>query len=330
MLIRRTQVAFVPSCGGCDDVRHAKLGGCVAGCACVPALAGQIGPPQSPIDVEVGARYWYSWGHDRFNLFDQTGAFQVSRLTWQNMRGSSLEGFFRANTKMGLFVKGYLGGGWLNNGSLQDEDFPPFISPYSSTDSSAKGNLKYGSIDLGYNFVNSAATKIGPFVGYHYWQDSNQASGCTQTAGNPFICAPAIDGSVGVIDETYTWKALRLGVAGDWRFGDKWRLQGDVAYARGNVDMSDLHLLRQNMPGGFAGSTPTDATANGIQLDATVSYQVTDHFSLGVGGRYWKYFPNGGTTHFEQSAIPIGFFLPQASNLEAERYGITVEGAYHF
>jgi hypothetical protein len=138
----------------------------------MPALAGQIGPPQPPVDIEVGARYWYSWGHDKLNLLDTTGAFQVSRLTWQNMKGSSLEGFFRANTKMGVFVKGYLGGGWLNNGSLQDEDFPPFISPYSSTDSSAKGNLKYGSIDLGYNFVNSAATKIGPFVGYHYWQDS--------------------------------------------------------------------------------------------------------------------------------------------------------------
>jgi hypothetical protein len=73
-------------------------------------LAGQIGPPQTPVDIEVGARYWYSWGHDKINLFDPTGTFQVSRLTWQNMKGNSLEGFFRANTKMGVFVKGYLGG----------------------------------------------------------------------------------------------------------------------------------------------------------------------------------------------------------------------------
>ncbi len=280
--------------------------------------------------LEVGGRYWYSTGRDQFNLYDVPGTSMVSRLTWDDLKGHSGEAFFRLDTAFGVFVKGYIGGGVLGNGTMQDEDFPPFIVPYSSTDSSAQGSLAYGSVDVGYNVVNTRKTKLGPFVGYHYWKDKDEAFGCVQTAGNPAVCVPAIPSSVLGITEEFQWNALRLGVSGDWTLARYWRLQAEAAYARGWLDASDTHWLRQNQPGGFAGSTPIDGASDGVQLEAILSYQFTDCFSLGVGGRYWKYNDADGHAHFEQSAIPVGASQPQVSKTNAERYGLLLEGAYHF
>jgi hypothetical protein len=39
------------------------------------------------------------------------------------MQGNSAELFFRATNGGNIFAKGFAGGGWLNGGSLDDEDF---------------------------------------------------------------------------------------------------------------------------------------------------------------------------------------------------------------
>ena len=51
--------------------------------------------------------------------------------------------------------------------------------------------------------------------------------------------------------------------------------------------------------GNFAGPIPEDGNGNtGIQIEAVVSYLVTQDFSLGVGARYWR-FETHGNAHFE-------------------------------
>lgn len=130
--------------------------------------------------LEVGARYWYSEGKEQYKLGDQVGSgTMVSQLTFTSMIGNSGEFFADLKSGKGWFAKAYLGAGSLSGGNLQDEDFPPYVAPYSSTDSPTKGNLKYGSIDLGYNVIETQGFSVGPFIGYHYWKDSNEAYGCS-------------------------------------------------------------------------------------------------------------------------------------------------------
>jgi hypothetical protein len=107
--------------------------------------------PASPLEFEVGTRYWYSSGKEQKTLYDGTGAVRLSRLTWTGETGNSAEGYFNIKDAS-VFVKGYFGVGILGGGNLQDEDFPAFgFSPYSSTNSNAKnGHLSYASMDLGY------------------------------------------------------------------------------------------------------------------------------------------------------------------------------------
>ena len=58
--------------------------------------------------------------------------------------------------------KGYLGGGILTKGDLNDEDFEPFIVPYSSTMSNHKAaSMLYGSVDLGFNLVRNHNIRVG-------------------------------------------------------------------------------------------------------------------------------------------------------------------------
>ena len=131
-------------------------------------------PPRKPVsavDGEFGARYWFSIGKTAKNLYDIPGTALVSRLTYDGLRGHSVEDFGRADHTSGIDVKGYLGGGILTKGDLNDEDFAPFIVPYSSTMSNHKdGQQLDGSADLGFNFVRNHNIRVGAFAGYHYFQ----------------------------------------------------------------------------------------------------------------------------------------------------------------
>ena len=113
----------------------------------------------------------------------------------------------------------------LTHGNLQDEDFPPGITPYSSTNSTLQNqSLGYVSFDFGGALLRGPDFRIDGFVGYHYLHERMKAFGCQQTASNPFICAGGIPNSVAVIVEDDTWQGLRLGLNADMPLADRWRL----------------------------------------------------------------------------------------------------------
>jgi hypothetical protein len=92
--------------------------------------------------VELGARYWYSNGSFAKNLFDDPrfSSNLNSRLTFGSMTGRSYELFGRVDHASGFFLKGFVGLGSLDGGTLVDEDF---IVPYSSTTSDQRsGRLR--------------------------------------------------------------------------------------------------------------------------------------------------------------------------------------------
>jgi len=283
--------------------------------ACVPlgaALADETGAGLDRSGFEVGGRYWYSVGRIGYDYYgDTTTTFPpVSRLTYDELTGNAGELYFRGDVAWGFFIKGFVGAGGISGGRLLDEDFPPLTSPYSATTSDASGTLNYGTIDLGYSVIRQPAFRLGGFIGYGRWNEAITASGCTQIATNPGICQPfPIPTSIAVIKETDNWDLLRLGAAADVMLGDRVKLTVDAAYVHASQKAVDHHYFT-------FGVDPSSGSGNGFQIDAIASYQLTDAFSLGVGGRWW---------HLDTDAVDT---FQQLETYRTDRYGVFLQGGF--
>jgi opacity protein-like surface antigen len=302
-----------------------------------PALPSFKGPSPAPIftypwEVQFGARYWYSSGNHQYDLYDPFAtAIKNSRLTYGDLDAHSAEVYFRVDHQSGVFLKGYVGGGAIVGGKLNDEDFPPFTAPYSNTISSqGGGSLKYGSVDLGYNLFSGPTYKVGPFVGYHNFHERMNTFGCSQLAGNAGICGvqppfgpiPTLyDG----LDADVSWQSIRAGVAGEIVILPGLKVAGEAAWAHNYLQNTDYHNFRPDIRG-----LNQDGEGNGFQLEGVVSYDVTPNFNVGVGGRYW-YFQANGKNHWEQTLSGVLFSTPSAPlQTTSERYGVFVQAGYKF
>jgi outer membrane protease len=281
---------------------------------------------------EMGLRYWYSWGKTQKDLYIPDGSAMISRLTYDGLQGHSAELFGRVDFNSGFFVKGTLGAGILTNGNLNDEDFEPFIVPYSSTDSKQRdGHLAYVSADLGFNVIRQKKLRLGVFAGYHYYDQKVSAYGCTQVATNPAICGVfPVPNDILVISQNNRWQSLRVGFDATIGLSDRFSLHVDAAwlpYVR--LDGQDFHWLRIGTnPGDFAGGLPEDGKGNGWQLEAAISYAVSENVRVAVGGRYWRMETNG-YTHFEGNIVG-GTGRPQPVDWSVESMGVFVQGSFKF
>jgi hypothetical protein len=256
-----------------------------------------------------------------------------SRLTYSGLTTGSFEGFGRVNTLFGSYFKGYAGFSGLGHGSLNDEDFPPGLTPYSNTLSQQQGGkLKYGSLDFGQVAVKNERYSVSLFAGYGYLNESVNAYGCTQIGGNPFVCAPAaIDSSVLAITEDSRWRFVRVGMLGEFKVLDCLKFSAELAWLPyTQLTAQDTHWLRLGT-GLFdiSGPIPEAGVGSGVQLEAIMSYQVNDKITLGLGGRYW-YLQTRGTTDFENVIIGFPSPGPQPLNFSITRYGGFAQGSYKF
>ena len=260
---------------------------------------------------EFGARYWYSLGRNGYNYYaDTTSTLLVSRLTYGQLTASSGEAYFRGDAPWGIFIKGFIGAGSIGGGRLIDEDFPPFLVPYSETSSGASGTLSYGTIDFGYSLVRQPSFRLGAFFGYTRWNESITASGCTQIATNLDVCMPVpLPASIPVVNETDNWNLLRLGGTVDVMLGERVKLTADAAYVRAYQRSVDNHYFT-------FGVDPASGNGNGFQLDAIVAYQLTDAFGLGLGGRWW---------HLNTNAVDSD---DQLLTYHTDRYGVFLQGSF--
>jgi len=51
--------------------------------------------------------------------------------------------------------------------------------------------------------------------------------------------------------------------------------------------------------------SPEDGEGIGVQLEAMLSYVVTDAFSLGIGGRYWSMWTTSGDVNFGGTGVIV-------------------------
>jgi opacity protein-like surface antigen/outer membrane protease len=285
--------------------------------------------PSSDIIATFGARAGMSTSTSQLKLYDFTGATKLSQLTYRSPTADTAEIYGRLDERgSGLFAKGYAAIGKETGGHLQDEDFPPGISPYSSTNSpQSDGHISYAAIDLGYYAIETSWYKLGGIAGFHYLNQSFNAFGCTQTAGNAEICAP---GQVGASDLTISdvgsWRSARLGIAGEMTLPAGFWVRAEAAWLPYMAFSGDNnHWLRE--PEDFLGAVPENGSgSNGYQLEAEVNYAVSHNFDIGVGGRFWSMNAKGHM-QFQDATSDGG---SQVATFHTELAQIFLQSAYHF
>jgi outer membrane protease len=308
-----------------------------AGLTCAaPASAGNwtfhgLEPPAA-YTGEAGLRFWYGKAKTGKNLFDPSGSFLVSRLTYDNLSIFAAEAYGRLDLNTGWFMKGMIGAGGFRNGTLKDEDFPPVIAPYSATLSTLDNSYPfYFTVDAGYTVFRGPDFRVGAFVGYNNLQEVVSAKGCGQVGDNPFICGFfAVPANIKVITQDNTWDSLRVGLNGEVDITQQLKLSVDAAWLPVVwLNGTDSHWLRiSNFVGDFNGPLPEDGTGWGYQLEGILSYRLTDYVTVGIGGRYW-HMQTKGLTHFEGRVN--GFLAqPQPVDWKNDNYGVFFQTGVKF
>ncbi|MDR3372311.1 MAG: outer membrane beta-barrel protein [Ancalomicrobiaceae bacterium] len=278
----------------------------------------------SVLEFEIGSRYWYSAGRFQKDLGSgvANSSSLFSRLTFDDQQNSG-EIFGKVESEQNVFLRGTISMGRMSTSKLHDEDWlgtaeGPLI-PYSNTLSAGNGNSIYAIADVGYDLIRQNGNRLGLFAGYSYIYERHNALGCIQLTSLPDICGPGqvASGTLG-ISETDRWNALRLGVSGDIMLTDRLKLSADAAYLPVvGFSGTDNHWLRnlviQERGHGY-----------GTQLEAVLSYAVTDDFSIGAGARYWALWTDYGSVAFN------GASSPQNLSYKMERSGVFLQGSYKF
>ena len=306
------------------DGRPYWFGSRVGGTPWVQTPAGYVVQPLW--SAELGARYFGSSGSKQFDLQAfPPGGFNlpISRLTWRDLVAHSGEVFGRAEHGTGLFVKGYVGGGVIPSGTLQDEDFPPFIDPYSSTNSQQRnGSLFYGAVDFGWAWRASAGSKVGFFAGYFHYFDHVNAFGCVQTATSSICVPPLPPSDLGISQDTH-WNAVRLGISTEWKLTDGLKFSAEVAWLPAVwLNGTDTHFHTF----GTTGHGGNEALSS-FQLEAMLSYYFANGFSVGIGGRYW--ILRSAPDNVEVDFRPVGGGI-QGAGITMERWGAFLQTSYQF
>ncbi|MDO8980338.1 MAG: outer membrane beta-barrel protein [Afipia sp.] len=288
----------------------------------VDPTSATFAPPQRASDwlVDVGARYWFSSGSLQKDLYDPSRTTQLnSRLIYGGMNGHSAETFARFDHRSGLFAKGNFGLGTLVSGKLNDEDFHPANATYSNTEHQIRdSSLRYGSLDVGAIILNGNAGKLGAYVGYRYLYQRARGFGCAQIGSDKDTCGVAIPVSSLGLTETEQWRGAAVGLNARLGLSDRWKLEVDAAYLPyANHATIDNHWLRPDI-----NPAPAPGHGWGTQIEAILSYAVTDRLNLGIGGRYWLFATNQAETRFpnEPTVSPLKY--------TSERYGGFLQASF--
>lgn len=108
-----------------------------------------------PLGFEIGARYWYSLGHQSGSLWGES--------VEANDTSHILEGHFRIDDwSTDSFLKGAAGYAFAVDGAYSTSLLPGQSAPFSG------GQVGYAGADFGYQPFGNDAIRVGGLVGYQY------------------------------------------------------------------------------------------------------------------------------------------------------------------
>jgi len=294
-------------------------------------------PPMLEPRFEIGARYWQSVGKTRFSINsskqDPALGNPTSVLTYEDMDGYSGEFFWYARNETNTFAKGFIGGGGLTGGNLDDEDYYAGQIKFSDTFSQLKGeSLIYGTIDFGQHFTLSdgpSRLSLSPFIGYNYWQETATGYGarCNPDDIDGAVCGVpgevVVPFSTEVIKNKAMWSALRLGGEAKAKLWNRLTVMGEAAILPVTYVMNeDSHFLRADL--GRPPNIEDRGIGWGYQLEAALRYDITPGWSAGAGVRYW-YAEVDGKSEFVHLDVKVPL-----EDFTSERFGVYGDVSYRF
>ncbi len=289
---------------------------------------------------ELGLRYWWSEGKTRFDINSSRRSpilgNPTSTLTYDDIGANSLEFVWGVRNETRTFFKGFVGGGWLDGGSLDDEDFFAGQVKFSDTYSRLDGDdLVYGTIDVGQDFRlvdTGPSVVLSPFIGFNYWQEDVKAYGarCNRDdmpAGFSWCGAPGdviVPFSTEFIRNQASWASLRLGAEIKAKLWDRLTLRGDAAILPvAYLWNEDSHYLRTDL-GRRLPNVESNGTGWGYQLEGEVRLDLTQYWALGAGVRYW-YAETNGKSDFVNLGVTT-----ELKDFTSERFGVFGNVTYRF
>ncbi|MXN65764.1 hypothetical protein GR183_12685 [Stappia sp. GBMRC 2046] len=173
--------------------------------------------------------------------------------------------------------------------------------------------------------------KTTAFAGYQYVNENYVADGlrCNPVQQGVSKCSPYPD-SRKAYDIDANWHLFRLGLGVDADIGNGFYFQGEaVAIPAGYYD-AEATIIYQAPALGPAPNVVSDGTgAYGFQAEGILTYDVTENFTIGAGGRYW-WFNSGEvpTTYAASTVFPL--LKSSKTEVTSERYGLIAEAKYRF
>lgn len=284
-------------------------------------------PVTHALDIEFGERYVHGWGRYQQDLAGNAPLPAAnSRLTWTQLNSNGAELFARVDTPQNFVAKAIMGAG-NGNGHMNDEDWglaQPIepgatersVFPYQNSYSAASADISYFTVDAGYDWFRQPAYRFTPLIGYSYFE---QVLETPKVLSYVMYSPPVAIETLGLGQKNF-WRALRLGAAADVLVAPRVHLNAEAAY------LPYVHYRGQDDHGPGAVS-PQWGNGDGVQLEAILSYDVTDRLSFGLGGRYWAYWiAKGATANYSTGGT--GTIVPQA--FSAEQASLFVQAAYKF
>jgi opacity protein-like surface antigen len=301
------------------------------------AMATPVFATVSGWEAEAGARYIHSWGRFQKDLdsgsangSNRPNGIVTSRLTYDDLQTDSSELFVRVDSPWNVFVKAYAGVGHTGSGHQTDEDsfvaLNGTVPPYSNSISDkVDGGIDYAVADLGYDVVRKKDLKLGPFVGYMYFNELMNRYNCVQIANPKGSCEapdePPSPPNVVRFQELDVWQALRLGVSGEAMLTDRLKLSAEAAY----IPYLTFSGLDNHFRTPIAQFPAFSNGGQGAQIEAILSYYLTDRLSVGIGGRYWTMWTTDGQFTTTPTPGPSRYY-----RAAFEQAGAFVQASYAF
>jgi hypothetical protein len=259
---------------------------------------------------DLGLRYWWSEGS--------------TTLTAKDLDANALEFVFGVRNETRTFFKGFVGGGWFTGGSDEVK-----LSEFSSRIDG--DGMVYGTADVGQDFKlidRNARVVASPFIGFNYWEETFDGYGA-RCEGGTIDGVPCTPGAVvvpfsdHVISGDVAWASLRLGAGLTAKFWDRLTLRADAALLPVAYLTTDVRNVVPRRVGHSAEATGDSAPGWGYQLEGEVRLDVTEHWAVGAGVRYWYAETTGDSNHLDLGVAEVRDF-------SSERFGVFGNVTYRF
>ncbi len=300
----------------------------------------------------LGERTWFSTGSSELSISGSGGTPNVlSELEWEDVDSVVVEltgevintlGTGAGPTSLGFYgilLRASGGFGEIRGGTLRDSDFLGNDRTNISSESLSTvddDNLYYVNGDLGVRILNwwradgDSQGYLDILIGGQYWQETYVATKGVQLK-DPF-------GTVGFtgafsdqgrnITVDFKWASLRVGARGEVPLPYGFSVRGGFIFIPWShfVDV-DVHHLRTDLQ--KDPSFRDEATGGfGVQVDATLSYNVWRGLSIEAGYQFWRFDSgDGDATTF---ALTGKTRSPTFNGATSTRHGAIVGFYYRF